>query len=261
MSEKIKVTCPSCSNSMAVPREYLGKNGKCPKCKNVFTVYADAQPLPPEPKDTRRPTEQEKVQVAKTIVAQPTHQEEFSRDRQRVLEAVSFAPDKYDLIVPYLMEYETPVAMAIQRQFPFSLFADIVLLSSHRLMVFKRFFSKIDMFDVNYVDIHDVTVRQGFFTSTLTIRTVHGRTCIATKLITDQALNIYRRCQDIETKARVARRQHQLEENRSRTTQFQVNNLVAPQPQAPLYPHQQALPGYGAVNPGDEERNPYRAGE
>jgi hypothetical protein len=82
------------------------------------------------------------------------------------------------------------------------------------------------MFDVNYVDFKDVTIKQGFFTSALTLRADDGRVCTIAYLVTDQTLNVYRQCQDIETKARIARRQFQLEENRSRTTQMQINNLM-----------------------------------
>ncbi|REK07444.1 MAG: hypothetical protein DWQ37_21145 [Planctomycetota bacterium] len=196
------------------------------------------------------------------LAQQPSHRQEFTEDKRRILVAVSPAPDKYALVQPYLMQYEEPVAIAVQRQFPFSVFSDIVLLSTHRLMIFKRFFSKIDMFDVNYVDFHNVTIKQGFFTSTLTISTDDGRVCSVLRLITNQALNVYRLCQDIETKARMARRQFQLEENRSRTTTMQVNNLVAApdsfpqtQRQDPLVPHRDIS------SVGDEERNPYRLGE
>lgn len=175
---------------------------------------------------------------------------------------MSTAPDKFSIVEPYLMQYEQPVAIAVQRQFPFSIFADIVLLSTHRLMVFKRFFTKIDMFDVNYVDFHDVKIKQGFFSSSLSIATDNGRTCSVERLITEQALNVYRLCQDIETKARMARRQFQLEENRSRTTTMQVNNLVAPSDSFPQSKRHQALfPQRDISNVGDEERNPFRLGD
>lgn len=36
----------------------------------------------------------------------------------------------------------------IQRQFPFSVFSDIVLLTTHRFLVFNRFFTKIEMFEL-----------------------------------------------------------------------------------------------------------------
>ena len=179
-----------------------------------------------------------------------------------MLAAVSAAPDKYALVEPYLMQYEQPVAIAVQRQFPFSIFSDIVLLSTHRLMTFKRFFTKIDMFDVNYVDFHEITIKQGFFTSTLTITTDNRRTCSVVRLVTEQALNVYRLCQDIETKAKMARRQFQLEENRSRTTTMQVNNLAAPPDSFPQPQRQQPLlPERDISNVGDEERNPYRLGD
>ena len=179
-----------------------------------------------------------------------------------MLAAVSAAPDKFALVEPYLMQYEQPVAIAIQRQFPFSIFADIVLLSTHRLLVFNRFFTKIDMFDINYVDFKDVRISQGFFTSSLTIVSDSRKSATVVRLITEQALNIYRLCQDIETKARIARRQYQLEENRSRTTTMQVNNLVAP-PEA--FPQSQRQPSLlqnrDISGVGDEERNPFQLGE
>jgi hypothetical protein len=198
------------------------------------------------------------------MAEQPAHREEFGQDKRRMLAAVSMAPDKYALVEPYLMDYEEPVAIAVQRQFPFSIFSDIVLLSSHRVLMFKRFFTKIDMFDVNYVDFQDVTVKQGFFTSALTVRSDDQRSCTITRLVTDQALNVYRLCQKIETKARIARRQFQLEENRSRTTQMQINNLVAPS-QPPALPGDQRsvsqLPYHDLSGIGDEESDPFRLGE
>ena len=179
-----------------------------------------------------------------------------------MLSAVAVAPDKYELIEPYLMDYEQPVAIAVQRQFPFSVFADIVLLSSHRVLMFKRFFTKIDMFDVNYVDFKDITIKQGFFTSALTVQTDNRQTCTVSYLLTDQALNVYRLCQDIETKARIARRQFELEENRSRTTQMHINNNMGgpepfPQPQQPM----RHLGQRDISNVGDEESDPFRLGE
>jgi hypothetical protein len=120
------------------------------------------------------------------------------------------------------------------------------------------------MFDVNYVDFRDVTIRQGFFTSALTVRTNDQRSCTITHLVTDQALNVYRLCQDIETKARIARRQFELEENRSKTTQMQINNmLAAPEPRA-FADNKGALShlSYKDIsNVGDEESNPFRLGE
>jgi hypothetical protein len=207
-------------------------------------------PAPPRP-----PEAPIKVQLAE----QPPHVEEFSRDKRRVLTAVSTAPDKYALVEPYLMDYEQPVAIAVQRQFPFSLFADIVVLSSHRLMIFKRFFNKIDLFDVNYVNFGDVRIRQGFFTSALTISTGDQRNCTVSYLITDQALNLYRLCQDIETKAKIARRQFQLEENRSRTNQMQINNVVA-QPGSGQWPASR-IGQQDISQVGGEESNPFRLGE
>jgi hypothetical protein len=174
------------------------------------------------------------------------------------MSAIATAPDKYELVKPYLMNYEQPIALAVQRQFPFSIFADIVLLSSHRLLVFKRFFTKIDMVDVNYVDLEDVRIRQGFFTSTLTIITAKGLIVSVTHLVTDQALNVYRLCQDIETKARIARRQFALEENRSRTNQMQINNLVTPQN---LGLSGSFIAQHDLSQIGEEERNPFRLGE
>lgn len=275
MTEKIRVVCPQCGKALTVPSALIGKSGKCPACKNTIAIQSPASksetkpnqpaPAPVPPRQTtnaqkeppRRPVDVVDVRLAQ----QPSHRDEFSEDKRRMLSAVSAAPDKYALVEPYPMEYEQPVAIAVQRQFPFSIFGDIVLLSTHRLMVFMRFFTKIDMFDVNYVDLHDVTIKQGFFTSTLTI-TTDNRRCSAVRLITEQALNIYRLCQDIETKARLARRQFHLEENRSRTTTMQVNNLVAPPDSFPQPQRQQPLlPQRDISNVGDEEYNPFRLGE
>lgn len=216
-----------------------------------------ASPQPRPPKAARV--------IDAQLEQQPTHREEFSKDRQRFITAISGEADKFAIVQPYLMEYEEPVAIAVQRKFPFSVFSDIVLLSSHRLLLFKRFFNKVDMFDVNYVDIQNVKVKQGFFTSSLSTVCADGRNCVISRLVTDQALKIYRLCQDIETKARIARRQFQLEENRSRTTQMNVNNVIsgpagAGQPQmpaaGPALPYQQDI-----AQIGREQTDPYRLGE
>ena len=274
MSEKIRIVCPHCRKALSVPMSLVGKSGKCPACKNTVAIQSpDTQSVPrqnPSPKTPprqharspqdvhRQPVGAEDVQLAQ----QPSRREELSEDKRRIMAAVSSAPDKFALIEPYLMQYERPVAIAVQRQFPFSIFADVVLLSTHRLMVFKRLFTKIDMFDVNYVDFNNVAIKQGFFTSVLTITTFDRRRCSVDRLVTEQALNVYRLCQDIETKARIARRQFQLEENRSRTTTMQVNNLVAPPEAFPPTPRSQGLlPQRDISNVGDEERNPFRLGE
>lgn len=270
MSNELHIKCFNCGKTLNVPRSAIGRTGKCPDCKTSITIEAPAGPkrhpappkeLPPEPKPDAEV-------VAPPAFEQPTHREEIGRDRNRILTAVSTERDKYRLVEPYLMDYEQPLAIAVQRQFPFSIFSDIVLLSSHRLMMFTRFFTKITMFDVNYVDFKDVTIQQGFFTSALTVTSDDHRTCTIKRLITDQALTLYRMCQDLETKARIARRQFQLEENRSKTTQMQINNQMAP----PLFPGQyQGLPqsdpnvrhlGQRDIsNIGDEETNPFRLGE
>jgi hypothetical protein len=227
-----------------------------------------APKAPPPPKQAAAAPPRQGRVIDATLDQQPTHREEFSKDRQRVSAAVSSDADKFAIVQPYLMEYEQPVALAVQRKFPFSIFADIVLLSSHRLMLFKRFFNKIDMFDVNYVDMQNVKIKQGFFTSALSTVCSDGRTCVIHRLVTDQALKVYRLCQDIETKARIARRQFELEENRSRTTQMNVNNVIAsPTPQpfqqfgqmpgaAPALPHRQDISQIGS-----EQADPYRLGE
>lgn len=279
MSNELQIKCFNCGKTLNVPRSAIGRTGKCPGCKTPLTIEAPAGPkrrpaptqeIPRElPPDQRTEPEPVAEVDAPPVFEAPTHREEIGRDRNRILTAVSTERDKYRLIEPYLMDYEQPLAIAVQRQFPFSIFADIVLLSSHRLMMFTRFFTKITMFDVNYVDFEDVTIQQGFFTSTLSVTSDNGRTYTIKRLITDQALNLYRMCQDIETKARIARRQFQLEENRSKTTQMLINNQMAPPP--PFRGQYQGLPypdpnvrhlGQRDIsNIGDEEKNPFRLGE
>ena len=257
--DRIQIICLHCGKTLNVQSTLIGRTAKCPACKNSMIIEAPASPkqrqtqapppVPPQPNPTRKKSPRRPVEVIDAELAQqPSHRDEFSHDGRRLLAAVSAAPDKYAIVEPYLMQYEQPVAIAVQRQFPFSIFADIVLLSTDRLMVFKRFFTKVDMFDVNYVDFQDVTIKQGFFTSSLRITTYKRRSCSVVRLVTEQALNLYRLCQDIESKARMARRQFQLEENRSRTTSMQINNLVAPsesfpppQRQTPLLPNRKSL--------------------
>jgi hypothetical protein len=265
MSSHYRVTCPECGKPLKVPTAALGRKGKCPHCERVIRIPAINEGIDSAVGVSPLPGAVHNNQIVTAELAeQPSHSAEFASDRRRMLDAVSVAPDKFALIEPYLMEYEKPVALAVQRQFPFSVFADIVLLSTHRLLLFKRFFTKIDMFDVNYVDFEDVKIKQGFFTSTLFVTSGDGRSCTITSVVTDQALKIYRLCQDIETKARMARRQFQLEENRSRTTQFQVSNFVAGT-DAPKVLSRQVQQEYlthcDLSQIGDEERNPFRLGE
>lgn len=267
MPDQLRIKCLSCGKVLAVATSSIGKKGKCPRCKNTITIERPkrrpkkrpTQKSVPKPQQAPPPTQA----VAPELDKQPTHRVEINNDRNRVLAAVSGDPDKFASIEPYLMEYEQPVAMAVQRKFPFSLFADIVLLSSHRLLVFQRFFTKVTMFDVNYVDFGDVRIQQGYFTSKLTIHTDDRRACSVSNLVTDQALKMYRQCQDIETKARLARRQFKLEENRSRTTQMHINNMQPPAP--PGLPTAGSSQGYlghtDASNIGDEENDPFRLGE
>ena len=273
MTDKVRIPCPHCGKTLSVPVSSLGRTAKCPGCQNPVTLEAprpvkkatpplpQSEPAKPKasPKDRpQRPPERIQPELAQ----QPAHRDEFSQDGRRMLAAVSAAPDKFALVEPYLMQYEQPVAIAVQRQFPFSIFADIVLLSTHRVMVFKRFFTKIDMFDINYVDFKDVRISQGFFTSSITIVSDNHKSSTVVRLITEQALNLYRLCQDIETKARIARRQFQLEENRSRTTTMQVNNLVAPPDAFPQSQRQSPLLQNRDISGvGDEERNPFQLGD
>jgi len=274
MTDKTRIPCPHCGKTLTVPVSALGRTLKCPACQTPIkleapraarrTAPSQSPPLGTvKPKASQKPPRQlppERLQPE--LAQQPAHRDEFTRDGRRMLAAVSAAPDKFALVEPYLMQYEQPVAIAVQRQFPFSIFSDIVLLSTHRVMVFKRFFTKIDMFDINYVDFKDVTIRQGFFTSSITILSDNQTSCTVVRLITEQALNLYRLCQDIETKARIARRQFQLEENRSRTTTMQVNNLVAPPDAFPQSQRQPPLLSNRDISGvGDEERNPFQLGE
>jgi phage FluMu protein Com len=253
MSNNLKVRCTGCSKVLSVPRSLIGKIVKCPACQTRLEIEASQAEDVPEA--TRRPAPPPPFDPE--LASQPTHASELGRDRKRIVSAVSTEPDKYEVVQPYLMSYETPVAIAVQRKFPFSLFADIVLLSSHRLLCFKRFFTKIDMFDVNYVDIQNVTVRQGFFTTALTVKKAGGTSFTIKGLVTDQALDVYRRCQDIETKARMTRRQFQLEENRSRTTQMQINNVSGVVPPSGNVRLEQG----GVARIGDEQTNPFLLGE
>lgn len=259
----ISIKCNNCERSLKVPSSMIGKVGKCPACKATIQIESpDAQRTrvqatprkePPQPPSARRPE----------IDSIPTQIEEARRDRDRFAVAMSVAPDKFPIVEPYMMDYESARAIALQRPFPFTLFSDIALLTSHRLMVFRRFFTKVTMHDVNYVDFDNVTIRQGFFTSAIMIRCANGSFFGIDKLITDQALNLYRQCQDIETKARLARRQFQLEENRSRTNQLQINNIA---PQSTFGPPGQtidarAIQHRDISNVGDEIRDPFKLGE
>lgn len=242
---------------------------KCPACKNTVKIEnpeptiktENREPPPVRPKPPESPKALVPVPAPRPLDAQPSHSEEIRKDRDRFAAALSVAPDKFRIVEPYMMEYEQARAIAVQRQFPFSLFSDIALLTSHRLMVFKRFFTKVTMFDLNYVDFGDVTIRQGFFTSAVTIVGTHGKAFAIDKLITDQAMNLYRHCQDIETKARIARRQYELEENRSRTNQMQINNITA-QPTSSIPTFDARAIGHRDIsNVGDEQRDPFRLGE
>jgi phage FluMu protein Com len=269
MSDKLRIKCFSCGKVLTVPASSVGKTGKCPQCKTSITIERPERrpkkrPTPADPKPKPQQRTRPPIDVVQPqLDSQPTHRDEINNDRYRVLAAVSNSPDKFALIEPYLMDYEQPVAMAVQRKFPFSAFADIVLLSSHRLMVFKRFFTKITMFDVNYVDFGDVTIQQGFFTSSIIVSTDDHRSCSVSRLVTDQALSLYRQCQNIETKARLARRQFQLEENRSHTTQMHINNVQPPAVPGLDQPNSgQAHLGHSDISGvGDEENDPYRLGE
>ena len=258
MTESIRVFCAHCSKPLKVPTSYLGRNGKCPACGKSFLIEqasVENEKQEPQGGDTPRPPK-------KPLAEQPTVMEELSNDRRRFLDAVAMAPDKYAIVEPFLMSYEQPIALAVQRQFPFSIFAGIVLLTSHRLLAFDRFFTSINMFDVNYVDLQNVKVKQGYFTSNLIIHALSRPPFSMRRLVTDQALNVYRHCQDIETKARIARRQYQLEENRSKTAQMQINNLVADPKQSvnnlssPLLSNRHDISQIGA-----EVNDPYRIGE
>lgn len=276
MSEKLRISCPHCGASLRIAPAHIGRTAPCPACGISMVIpnpevdaaraVASSPPPPPrspKPGNPRQPRPQAPPEVTHPpLASQPSHQQEFSRDARRIRDAVSLAPDKYAIVEPYLMQYEQPVAMAVQRQFPFSIFADILLVTTHRIMAFRRFFTKVAMFDINYVDVHDVTIQQGFFTSSLSIVSANRRSCTVSRLITEQALSVYRLCQDIETKARIARRGFELEENRSRTTTMQVNNLVPPAG-AFVHPQQppQMLPHRGISQVGGEERDPYRLGE
>ncbi len=40
---KIDVFCPECKTKLAVPTSALGKQGKCPHCRNVFPLAMPAQ--------------------------------------------------------------------------------------------------------------------------------------------------------------------------------------------------------------------------
>jgi hypothetical protein len=231
---------------LRVAENMIGKSGKCPGCGNQIVL--------------RRPVA--KPQTQKVLNSQPPHTEEISKDRERFTAALSIAPDKFHIVEPYMMHYESAVAIAVQRQFPFSLFADIVLLTSHRLMVFRRFFTRVIMSDLNYVDFGNITVHQGFFTATLYVSTTRGAMVTVKGLIIDQALAMYRACQDIETKARIARRQFQLEENRSRTNQIQINNMTGyPEPSNRNVIDSRAITSRDISNVGDEQRDPFRLGE
>jgi predicted Zn finger-like uncharacterized protein len=114
-----RIQCPACGKSLSVSSASVGRKGKCAACNAVFVVElpsraTSSNPPPPPPKPSSQAREAE-------IAQQPTHREEFGQDKRRILAAVSVAPDKYALIEPYLMDYEEPVAIAVQRQFPFSL--------------------------------------------------------------------------------------------------------------------------------------------
>ncbi|MFO0943556.1 MAG: hypothetical protein U0930_22705 [Pirellulales bacterium] len=263
MSEIGKVVCVGCKKSIRYPLSKAGTIAKCPGCGAELKIpRLEASVINSEKKsEVKRGNVERSIPASQSqLIEQPKSADEFHEDKSRLATAVSMSANKYEIVEPYLMKYETPIAAAIQRQFPFSIFSDIVLLTSHRLMVFERFFTKVNHFDVNYVDFSDVTVQQGFFTSTLSIRAIDGRRKVVAKLITSQALQVYRLCQDIETKAKLARRQFELEENRSRVASMNIQNVVpSSDSQSQIGP---VIVSHRDVSKvGDEERDPFRLGD
>jgi predicted Zn finger-like uncharacterized protein len=68
------IACPSCQKQLKVPDEYIGRNVKCPGCKETFTAQVEAKSAPP-------PAPEEIVEKPRKKLAPPPEQEEDEAPR------------------------------------------------------------------------------------------------------------------------------------------------------------------------------------
>jgi predicted Zn finger-like uncharacterized protein len=68
------IACPSCQKQLKVPDEYIGRNVKCPGCKETFTAQVEAQSAPP-------PAAEEIVEKPRKKPAPPPEEEEDEAPR------------------------------------------------------------------------------------------------------------------------------------------------------------------------------------
>jgi predicted Zn finger-like uncharacterized protein len=67
------IACPSCQKQLKVPDEYIGRNVKCPGCKETFMAQAEAKSAPPPPPP---PAQEEILEKPRKKPAPPPEEEE-----------------------------------------------------------------------------------------------------------------------------------------------------------------------------------------
>lgn len=83
------IACPSCQKQLRVPDEYIGRNVKCPGCKETFTAQVEAKSAPPPP------AEEEIVEKPRKKPAPPPEEEEEApRPAKRRAEVVDDDEDE-----------------------------------------------------------------------------------------------------------------------------------------------------------------------
>jgi predicted Zn finger-like uncharacterized protein len=87
----ITINCPSCSRTLRVPDDLLGKNVKCPTCGTTFTASAEAPPPEEEEPAARAP--------ARAPAPPPDDDEERDERRPRRLRRSSLEPHRGPLVL------------------------------------------------------------------------------------------------------------------------------------------------------------------
>jgi hypothetical protein len=112
---------------------------------------------------------------------------------------------------------------------------DSVVLTNKRFIIYKPSLTGISFEDYPWRDLHDAKIKETLLGAWLSYQTVHGRFVSIDSLPKAQARRLYALSQEMEEKARVERRERELEDKRAAAggVVVQSASALAPAPAVP----------------------------
>ncbi len=252
MSDSAKMKCGHCQKVIKFPVDKVGKTAKCPGCSHTIklvdqTTKPPARPLArPAATATTQPPPLKPVQGTLVPAEPPPQPVPAHRNADALvdnlpIEAVQdsrlskFVTDgQPPKVIAKLLgridqvctDDESPEYAAVQH-LPGVMSPDAIVLTNRRVIIFRsKAFGRMNMIDVQWMDVHDIHIKEGIVGAGISVRGNNGHTEVIDHLPKKQARCVYRVGQQREEEMREFRRTRKMEEDRNAAGGVTVNAAI-----------------------------------